>query len=243
MGEPPRARRVGRADLHLHTRYSDGRDGPEAVLARAARRGLDVVAITDHDTMEGSLIAAELAARSPGGPAVVPGLEVTTSSGHVVGLYLREPVEAGMTPAQTVAAIHEQGGLAMAPHPFWRPGDSTRGGGVGREALEEIPFDAVEVVNGGPVPSMWRANRRMRALRESGRLGGAPLGGSDAHVAAAVGWAHTLFEGSGPEELRRAIEKGATRPARIFPNPVHLVRYGAWGLAGDPRLLRDMLPF
>ncbi|MGH7777420.1 MAG: CehA/McbA family metallohydrolase [Candidatus Dormibacterales bacterium] len=229
---------LGRADLHIHTSFSDGRDGPEAVVAAAARAHLDVIAVTDHDTMEGSWLAAVAAAEREDGPAVIPALEVTTAHGHVVGLYLREPVAAGMSPAETVRAIRAQGGLAVAVHPFWRPADSERGGGVGPAILAEVFFDATETLNGGPVPSMWRANRRARRAPV-----GALMGGSDAHAASAVGWAHTLFQGSGPDDLRAAIEARSTRPARRRPNLVALARYGFWGVTSDRRLMRDVLPF
>ncbi|MGH7904828.1 MAG: PHP domain-containing protein [Candidatus Dormibacteraceae bacterium] len=231
---------LGRADLHTHTRFSDGRDGPVEMLARAARLRLDVLAITDHNTIEGALIAAGQAATGPGHPAVVVGEEISSSSGHILGLFLRQHVERGMTPADTVAAIHAQGGLAVAVHPCWRCADTPRGGGLGPDALAELQLDAIEVVNGGPVPSMWRANRRARAANEA--LGLAPVGGSDAHAAAAIGWAHTVFPGRDTDALRAAIERRLTEPRRLTPNPAALVGYGIWALAHDSRLIEDLLP-
>ncbi|HWE64618.1 MAG TPA: CehA/McbA family metallohydrolase, partial [Chloroflexota bacterium] len=186
---------AGRADLHIHTCYSDGRPTVRAVLAHAARRtALDVIAITDHDTIAGALEARELAPAY--GIAVVVGEEVTSREGHILGLFLRERVPPGLSALETVAAIHQQGGLAVAAHPFLR-GHSNLAGvgrvrmGVG-EALRRVPFDGVEVAHSFPLLA-W-AN--LRAGRFNARYGRrAAIGNSDAHVVEAIGKGFTRFPG------------------------------------------------
>ncbi len=112
--------RVGKADLHLHTTYSDGAITVRALLDRVATRGeLAVVAITDHDTIAGAEAAQQLAQRERYPVEVIVGEEVTTRQGHIVGLFLREAIPPGQSAVDTVAAIHRQGGLAFAPHPFF----------------------------------------------------------------------------------------------------------------------------
>ena len=100
----------GRADLHCHTHYSDGSDSPAAVVAEARRRRLDVLAVTDHDTLDGALPAVDIA-RRPGvitGLEIVVGEEVTSLDGHILGLFLKRPVAPG--PLQHRGVIREQVG-------------------------------------------------------------------------------------------------------------------------------------
>lgn len=220
----------GTADIHIHTHFSDGRDSPAAVLDRARRCGLDVVAITDHDQLVGGVVAADLAARAGGPPFVIVGEEVSSRDGHILGLFLRELIPPGLSAADTVAAIHAQGGLAIAAHPFWRAlragGMTPRGSG---SLIFDLPFDAIEVRNGGFTPSMVRANRQAE-LAAAG-LGASRVGGSDAHIRQAIGWAHTRFPGRTPAELRQAIQDGTTQPGSLLMTPAGVMRYAAWALS------------
>jgi predicted metal-dependent phosphoesterase TrpH len=227
----------GLADLHVHTSYSDGRDSPVDVVEHAHRLGFDVIAITDHDTIAGAQIAARFAARWPGSPSVIMGEEVSSRDGHILGLFLRERVPPGMSAADTIAAIHERGGLAVAAHPFWRRAAVNRRGWRGSvgDLVRRLPFDAVELVNGGPTPDMWHANRTAHAANRTTRR--PAVGGSDAHVKEAMGWAHTAFPGRGPDDLRRAILRGATQPRRRPLGVTGLARYAAWGLNHRPGAL------
>jgi predicted metal-dependent phosphoesterase TrpH len=228
----PRLAREGRADLHIHTRFSDGWPGPVDVVRRARRLGLDVIAVTDHDTIEGALWAAEYARRLGRGPEVVVGEEVSTRHGHVVGLFLEKRIRPGLSAAATVAAIHEQGGIAFAPHPFWRTTQArrarsrTRGvHGVGWLA-GELDFDAIEVDNS--TPGFHLINQLALRLNEEARR--APLGNSDAHILDAVGRSYSSFPGRSAAELRAAIEAGTTRAHALRYPALALLRYAAWGL-------------
>src|SRR3979409_2705805 len=124
----------GRADLHMHTTSSDGWPTPHELVEHAARRArLDVIAVTDHDTIEGALRAQEHAAKRER-VHVLDGEEVSSRDGHIVALFIERRVRPGMSAAATVDAIHGQGGLAIAVHPFWRTQKRTRTGvgpGVG----------------------------------------------------------------------------------------------------------------
>ena len=220
----------GVADLHIHTHHSDGQDGPAEVVAWAARIGLDVIAITDHDQIDGALIAASIARREPGSPDVIVGEEVSSLDGHILALFIDRLVPPDMSGAETVAAIHEQGGLAMAAHPYWRNGSTDYKGrvyGLG-DRIADLDLDAVEVINGGFTPSMIGANRRAGWVAEA--LGRTAIGGSDAHVKHALGWGHTRFEGRTAGDLRRSIEAGRTQAGR---SPLHLTglsRYATWSI-------------
>lgn len=221
---------AGIADLHIHTHHSDGQDGPAEVVAWAARIRLDVIAITDHDNIDGALIAAAVARREPGSPEVIVGEEVSSLDGHILALFIDRLVPPDMTGAETVAAIHEQGGLAIAAHPYWRPSSTDHRGrvyGLG-DRIGELDIDAVEVINGGFTPSMIGANRRAGWVAEA--LGRTPVGGSDAHVKHALGWGNTRFEGRTARDLRRSIEVGRTQAARSRLHPAGLGRYATWSL-------------
>ena len=202
------------ADLHVHTTCSDGQPTPEALAERLARSGLAVVAVTDHDTIEGALRVEEaLAGR---GPEIVVGSEVSSADGHVLALFVARDVPAGRSAGATIAAIHAQGGLAIAAHPY------SLALGVG-DLAARLPFDAIEMRNGSPL--MGLPNRR--APRRLRRAGAALVGGSDAHVAGAVGGVATLFPGTCAADLRAAVVARLTRPAgdaavRLAAWPPHL---------------------
>ncbi len=158
----------GRADLHMHTTASDGWPSPSQLVDHAARRAaLNVIAVTDHDTIEGALRAAEHAARRKRLHVIV-GEEVSSRDGHIVGLFLERRIKPGMSAAATVSAIHDQGGLAIAAHPFWRTERQVRSGrvdGVGWLAAE-LDFDGVEVENA--TPGFYVALKPARAPFEPG---------------------------------------------------------------------------
>lgn len=220
---------AGTADLHVHTNCSDGQDSPSEVLAWAERIGLDVLAITDHDTIDGAIIAAELA-RIRKGPDVIVGEEISSREGHILALFIKSLITPDMSAAETVDAIHAQGGLAIAAHPYWRTANVDYKGrlyGLG-DRIAELPFDAVEVLNGGFTPSMIVANRRAGWVAEA--LGRTPVGGSDAHVKHALGWGHTRFSGTTAADLRRSIAAGKTQAGRSRLHPTGLRRYATWSI-------------
>jgi len=217
----------GRADLHMHTTASDGWPSPQQLVDHASQIGLDVIAVTDHDTIEGALRAAEHAARRTKLHVVV-GEEVSSRDGHIVALFIEKKIRPGMSAAATVHAIHDLGGLAVAVHPFWRTQRRTRSGrvhGVGWLAAE-LEFDAVEVENA--TPGFYVFNQLARRLNIG--LGSAEVGGSDAHILDAIGRAYTEFSGKTPKALREAIEAGTTVAGRQRYRAMGLMRYAAWGL-------------
>jgi predicted metal-dependent phosphoesterase TrpH len=220
----------GLADLHLHTCFSDGWPTPTDLVeyVRESSR-LNVIAITDHDTIEGALRAADLASHLKDAPDVIVGEEVSSRDGHIVGLFLERRVRPGMSAAATVHAIHDQGGIAMAAHPFWRTARQVNGRGrvhgVGWLAAE-LDFDAIEVENS--TPGFYLFNQMAHRLTEAS--GVAQVGNSDAHILDAVGRAYTSFSGRTAADLRDSIASRRTRAHRRRYRALGLVRYAAWGL-------------
>jgi predicted metal-dependent phosphoesterase TrpH len=188
------------ADIHVHTACSDGRPAPEQLAAYLPSTRLAVVAVTDHDTIEGALRVEDALAGA--GPEIIIGSEVSSAEGHVLALFVDRDVPAGRSAEWTVDSIHDQGGVAVAAHPF------SLAFGVG-ELAALVPFDAIEVVNGSPLMEVPNA----RSIRRLARRGVAVVGGSDAHITAAVGNVHTVFPGRCAADLRAAILARLTRPA------------------------------
>src|ERR1044071_2474472 len=110
---------MGLADLHIHTIYSyDGTATVPGVLQRAQEVGLNVIAITDHDEIKGSLKAFDLAPRF--GIEVIPGIEVTTAEGDLLALFVTEKIEPNLSLIETILKVGEAGGICIAPHPMAR---------------------------------------------------------------------------------------------------------------------------
>jgi predicted metal-dependent phosphoesterase TrpH len=201
-----------RLDLHNHTDHSsDGALSPLRLLELAAARGLDALAVTDHGTLRGGLECAALAAADPSLPRVIPGAEINTAHGEIVGLYLSEDIPSGLSVDRTVEAIHAQGGLAYLPHPF----DGIRRATIAPEQRERAAclVDIIEVRNGRMLLSSF--NRRAFAL--AARLG-KPMGaGSDAHYAGEVGRAFVQVPAlPHPANLVELLRAGELSPQLSF---------------------------
>ncbi len=197
-----------RADLHIHSCHSDGLAQVSQILDWAQENtDLRVVAITDHNTIEGALFAKSI--ESMYDIEVIVGEEISTRSGHVIGLFLESPIPAGLTVAETFARIQEQDGVVVIPHPFSPRGIfGPQGTGDFVYALNDLAFHALEVYNS--LPYLVYANR-LAARMFTGGQGIAATGGSDAHVLDAIGKGATLFRGTTAEDLRRSIDALETR--------------------------------
>ena len=198
---------VGKADLHTHTKYSgmskigfmrfpDAVSEPEEVVRAAQKRGLDVVCVTDHDTIEGALRAKRVKAEVE----VVVGEEVSSAGGEILGLFVNENIPRGLAPEETIDRIHDMGGVAVAPHPFSAHCSSVE------ERLFELELDGIEMFNAFHRDGY--ANDL--AQRVCKHLDVARTGGSDAHAPMMVGDGYTTFDGSTAEELRKALLRKET---------------------------------
>jgi predicted metal-dependent phosphoesterase TrpH len=197
------------ADTHIHTTYSDGLMTPEETVEFIATyTNLQVIAITDHDTTTGAFVAQAYARHHAPHLEVIIGQEISTNQGDVVGLFLKSTLPAFETAAEAVAAVHAQGGLAVAVHPFSHWSTCFVMHGVGRRIFD-VPFDAVEVRNG--VPANLLSNPLTAWLNRYVGQQLPELGGSDSHVPFTAGQAMTLFPGRSAADLRQAIEQGTVQ--------------------------------
>jgi predicted metal-dependent phosphoesterase TrpH len=199
-------------DMHVHTCYSaDSVITPEELVIYAKKRGLDGVAVTDHDRLDSALRMAERKDF-----LVVPGIEISCSEGHVVGLDVKTPVSGGLSADETTEKIHDAGGIAVACHPT-----GLFKGSLGSRVSSR--FDAVEVINSSAVPFNYsvKRNEQIAASLKKPRLAG-----SDAHYGPEIGYAHTIVD-SEPNvpEIIEAIIKGQCQPfGRSIPLTTRLKR-------------------
>lgn len=199
-----------KADLHVHSLYSDGADDIPSILTHVRdHTDLRIIAITDHNCIAGALEAATLAPRY--GIQVVIGEEINTDRGHLLAYFLQQRIPAGLSIHQAVQAVHEQGGVAVLAHPFDRVCDSPLRHWP-RPTLDDwrgYGLDGLEGINGSMVDPT--ANPRSQAMAR--RLGLTATGGSDAHHKEVIGVAHTLFAGHTVFDLRRALLSGTALPS------------------------------
>ncbi|WP_418282364.1 PHP domain-containing protein [Halorubrum sp. DTA98] len=170
-------------ELHTHSELShDGRDPVGLLLEQAAAVGLDALAVTDHDEIDASFEAAE---RAPDyGLVGIVGMEVTCAAGHVLAFGVDDLVESGLPFDETLDRIHDQGGIAVVPHPFQK----TRHGVAAHVSDEQLAnADAIEVYNSRLFTG--RANRQAETFAV--RHGLPMTAGSDAHISEMVGQAVT----------------------------------------------------
>jgi hypothetical protein len=199
---------MGLADLHIHTIWSqDGTTSVEAVLRYVARSiDLDVIAITDHDRIEGALEAVALAPRL--GLEVVPGSEISTADGHLLAFYIQERIPPGLSLVETIQWIGEQDGLCAVPHPLAHSPHSVQAP-VLQAALQDPQVAkrmvGLETYNS----SLFGRQSNESAERLADQLLLTKLGSSDAHVPWMIGTGATAFVGRTAADLRRALETGA----------------------------------
>ena len=217
-GEPRRGDHLGAAEVHAHTLASDGMVSAADLVGAARDAGLQVLCITDHDTM--AAVDRAVAAGAAAGVEVVAGEEVTTAlpgGVHVVGLFLERPIRMGMSIEATVDAIHDQGGLAVLPHPFMPTFFASIGARRAARLLDGRRVDAIELRHTAPMrPGGWDALDRFYAGHRDAL--GAALGAGDSHFGRHdLGRMLTAFPGRTAADLRSAIEARTTSPRRGAP--------------------------
>lgn len=219
-----------RLDLHIHSRYSpDSKLDPVDIVRVARSRGLDGIAITDHNATEGAAKAWDYAKGV--GVTVIRGTEVSTNRGHVLAYGITKQIPRDLSPGETVDRILAQGGVPVAAHPyrFWS--------GLGEEETIAATFAAYEVRN---ARTLRGGNAKAAALAATRGVAG--TGGSDAHFLGEVGQAFTVVADASSEvEALEALHRGTVRAEGIHRGPAATVRYvtkcvGQWILRGMRRI-------
>jgi predicted metal-dependent phosphoesterase TrpH len=208
---------MSKADLHIHSEWSDGLPSIREILAHVENyTDLDLIAITDHDIIEGAFEARDVIAQQKYRFDVIVGMEITTLEGHLLAYDLSKPLRMMKPLDWTIQAIRDQGGWCLLPHPM-----SPLIRSVGRRGIRRIMhdtrtgicFDGIEVINpsiAGKVIAgkVQRFNRAEASLPETG--------GSDAHTLPLIGSAYTNYEGRTAEDFRRSLRARGTTAGGTF---------------------------
>jgi len=184
---------------------------PEDLIFYAKKHGLDAIAVTDHNRIDGALkIAKEKDF------LIIPGIEISSLNGHIIGLNLREVIPAELSADETVDRIHEAGGIAVACHPITFFKESLG-------AHTNSKFDAIEVINASAIPFRYSVKRGKNLAFQ---LGKAQTAGSDAHYGPEIGCAYTLVDAELElEKVIKAITEGLCKPfGRAIPLRTRLKR-------------------
>ncbi|HEY7350915.1 MAG TPA: PHP-associated domain-containing protein [Ktedonobacterales bacterium] len=208
---------LGRADVHMHSVYSDGLGAIQDILAFVSQqRDLDVIAITDHNTIEGALRARELACKQRASFEVIVGEEVSTREGHLLTLFIERRIPPGLSVERSIELAHEQGGIAIIAHPFNRVFRHS----IQREVVNRLKHaafeaqpDGIETLNGS---FAGIGSSRLAMARNRQRYGWPETGSSDAHTVTAIGCAFTWFAGTSADDLRASLLDCTTMPGGRF---------------------------
>jgi predicted metal-dependent phosphoesterase TrpH len=222
-------------DLHMHTDHSTDCATPVDVLLQTARdRGLGAIAITDHNEVSGALEARRIAADMDDIEVIVAEEVKTAEQGEVIGLFLEEKIPKGLTMAETIAAIREQGGLVYVPHPFDRF-HSVPDYEHLLDIVEEI--DILEVFN--PRVAVTAFNEEAERFARKYRI--VPGAGSDSHVAQGLGSVRVrIHDFEGPAEFLEAMRDADI--TRKHKNLVYVQTLKLLQTAGRPKAPKRRVP-
>jgi PHP domain len=215
--------RVLEADFHMHTTYSDGTLSPLTLVRQAQRRGLDVVAVTEHNTVLAGRLARAWSELT-GGPVVIPGEEITTGRYHLIAVGLERTVSPDTSIDEVVAAVHAQGGIAIAAHPVKRF----------QPALDPVrtQLDGMEVMHPiavSPGPNAGWSWFEMRRYYDETTPRPAAIGSSDYHFASILGLCRTLVFVREPASAATVLEALRARRTVVMALGDELI--------GDPALV------
>ncbi|MCJ7570430.1 MAG: PHP domain-containing protein [Candidatus Thermoplasmatota archaeon] len=170
-------------DLHIHSQYSEDGVGTHLEISKILKKkGLNGMAITDHNTVEGGLSALKVASKDF---VVIPGIEISTKDGHIIALNVKENIPRSLTVEETVEKIIDMGGIPIVPHLYRSLS------GIKEKKLKKIikKVPAIEVFNSC---SVLQTNLKTMKIAKKFNLGG--TGGSDSHIPSFAGEAYTIID-------------------------------------------------
>lgn len=161
-------------DPHIHSNYSgDAMNSPQEIIKKSKSLGLNIIAISDHNTVEGAKIAIK-ETKNDDDILVVPSIEISSSMGHILGLGVEELIKKGLSPEETVDEIHSHGGLAIVAHPYCY----YRHGLFCKYKNTDLKIDGVESKNARYI--LGYSNSKGKKLAKKKKI--AEIGSSDAHM-------------------------------------------------------------
>jgi len=196
-------------DMHVHTNYSDSSGTVEEVIKTAKEKGLNGIAITDHDTLEGAKVAMNM----QDGVIVIPGEEIKTRNGEILALGIDEAVREDLPIEEAIRIVHLQEGLVFIPHPtipFF--------GRLKETDMRRLNIDGLEVFSAISPFADHYATKNMAIAK---RLGLSTIAGSDSHFSETVGDAYTIIDAKDAKlpSILEALRLGRTelfcRPSKL----------------------------
>ncbi len=173
-------------DSHIHSQYSpDSSTKIDDIIKKSIEDNINIIAISDHNTVDGSKLAIKKT-KNIENLLVIPSIEISSSKGHILGFGCEEVVPRDLEPDETIDLIHDQGGLAIIPHPycFYRHGLFCKAN------QNKLNFDAIEVKNARFI--VGYANLKAKKLASKNNIPG--LGASDSHYIDFLGDAYSLID-------------------------------------------------
>lgn len=200
--------KTSKADLHIHTNFTDGFSSPQKIVDTAVEKGLNIIAVTDHNIVKSAQIAKDYVQKNNLPLKVIIGQEITTSQGEIIGLFLNKLIPPYLTPKQTAQAIKKQGGISFVPHPHRMVIGYSLSFQTINQLVNEKLLDAIEINN------FWDYSPQLAEKRKekNKKWQLAPLANTDSHHYSTLGYNYTEFEGESIQDLKQAIKQRKTRP-------------------------------
>lgn len=188
-----------RFDLHIHSNHSsDCSLSVDDILKQAIKKGLDGIAICDHNSVEGSLLGKQRAKELNLPLLVLSGIEVSTSEGHLIILGITDNLQPDLSPQETIRIAHQKGSIVIAPHPF-------KIRSIGN--VDGLDIDAIETFNSRCI---FGENKKAKEMAQA--IEKPEVGGSDSHMISTIGLGFTDIDADLDEESAlKAIKHGKTR--------------------------------
>lgn len=205
-------------DSHIHSEYSpDSKSKIEDIFKIAKSRNIDIIAISDHNTVEGSKVAQKLT-KNDEELFVMPSIEISSQEGHIIGYGCEDNIKRDLGAAETIDLIHDQGGLAIIPHPYC----FYRHGLLCKADYKDLKIDAIETKNARYI--VGYCNSKAKKLSKKENL--PPLGASDAHYYKFVGDCYTNIDCEKDiDSILKAIKKNKVKAMGNGTSNIKLTQY------------------
>lgn len=205
-------------DSHIHSEYSpDSKSKIEDIFKIAKSRNIDIIAISDHNTVEGSKVAQKLT-KNDEELFVMPSIEISSQEGHIIGYGCEDNIKRDLGAAETIDLIHDQGGLAIIPHPYC----FYRHGLLCKADYKDLKIDAIETKNARYI--VGYCNSKAKKLSKKENL--PPLGASDAHYYKFVGDCYTNIDCEKDiDSILKAIKKSKVKAMGNGTSNIKLTQY------------------
>ncbi len=203
-------------DSHIHSEYSpDSSSKIDDILKVAAKRNIDIIAISDHNTVDGT---SEVLKKTRNTDILaIPSIEISSSHGHILGFGCEENIPRDLSPEDTIDRIHDLGGLAIIPHPycFYRHG-------LLHNYKEKLNIDAIETRNARFIVGYCNNKAKNLSIKENLPA----LGASDAHYYKFVGDCYSLIDcEKDVDSVLKSISKGKTEAKGKGTSNIKLSKY------------------